>query len=475
MKILFLTLTLVLIAGRCGNQDVLLLDEKKAPSVVSATIAEGQTAVPVSSSFVDIVFGLPVKVKDASAVTMSGAALKVTGMNLKVRIAYEILEYSKTYTLVLPSEAVVSQNGDVPMKSFSLSFTTEAEPEPDEPPFKPANPGIYSEELVTENPLPNARRLYKYLLSIYGRKTLSGAMAKVAWNTAEADWVHKWTGKYPAIATFDYIHLKNSPSSWIDYSDISVVEAWFKSGGIVGACWHWKVPASEKAGINDYSFYSKDTKFKVSNIFVDGSWEKRIADADLEKIASYIKLLQNKNIPVLWRPLHEAAGNTYTEYHSGAWFWWGKEGGLQYVKLWKYMFNFFKSKGINNLIWIWTTQTSSLSDSDYAFYPGDEFVDIVGRDIYNIGDAGNVASQFSTIASMVPKKMVALSENGGVPDMKVQWEAGAKWLFFMPWYDYSNDGALDYGHEYAGIGWWKPSLEFTSVINRDGLPLDLYK
>lgn len=460
-------------AVECGGHKALSLGEKKAPSVVSSTIAEGEKAVPVKASFVDIVFDLPVKVQNASAITMSGAELKISGMNLKVRISYEVLEYAKTYTLHLPSEAVVSQNGNVPIKSFSLSFTTE--PKPDSPPFNPGTPGNYSEEPVTENPLPNARRLYKYLLSIYGQKSLSGAMAKVAWNTAEADWVKKWTGKYPAIATFDYIHLKDSPSTWIDYSDISVVEAWFKSGGIVGACWHWNVPVSEGKGVKKYTFYSKETKFKVSNIFVEGTWEKKVADADLEKVASYIKLLQDKNIPVLWRPLHEASGNTYTEYHSGAWFWWGNEGGEQYIKLWKYMFNFFKSKGINNLIWIWTTQTSSLSDADYAFYPGDEFVDIVGRDIYDIGDTGNIASQFSTIASMVPKKMVALSENGGVPDIKAQWEAGAKWLFFMPWYDYNNDGSLAYAHKYAGIGWWRPSLEFPSVINREDLPLDLYK
>ncbi|MFR5757995.1 MAG: glycosyl hydrolase [Bacteroides cellulosilyticus] len=59
-------------------------------------------------------------------------------------------------------------------------------------------------------------------------------------------------------------------------------------------------------------------------------------------------------------------------------FWWGSDGADTYKKLWRYMFNFFKEKGINNLIWVWTTQTK-----DVDFYPGDEYVDIIGRDIYN--------------------------------------------------------------------------------------------
>lgn len=481
----FVLFLAALSCGKTGNRD--FPGSETPPIVLNSTIADGAEGVPVAAGFIDIGFDTPIRVKDASRISMSGARLSVTGMNLKIRVAYEALEYSRSYVLVISEGAVVSQDSEIPIKEYRIAFMTEArpdpqpdpdpdpDPDPEDPPFFPENPGIYSKEPVTDKPLHNARRLYKYLLSVYGKKTLSGAMAKVAWNTFEADWVKKWTGKYPAIATFDYIHLKNSPCNWIDYSDISALENWFSNGGIIGACWHWKVPAYENAGLDTYTFNAGKTSFKVSNIFIEGTWEKKTADADLEKIASYLKLLQNKKIPVLWRPLHEAAGNTYTEYHSGAWFWWGKEGGEQYVKLWRYMFDFFKSKGINNLIWIWTTQTSSLSDSDYAFYPGDEFVDIVGRDLYNVGNAVNIGSQFSVIASMFPKKMTALSENGGVPDMQAQWEAGAKWLFFMPWYDYNNDGSAGYAHEHANISWWNKSLNFSSVISRDDLPKELYK
>ena len=138
------------------------------------------------------------------------------------------------------------------------------------------------------------------------------------------------------------------------------------------------------------------------------------------------------------------------------------------------MFDWFKSAGLRNLIWVWTTQTSSFSDIDYEFYPGDDYVDIVGRDIYNNTDASSAAGQFSTIASLSEHKMVALSELGNVADMGSQWDAGAQWLFFMPWYDYGNDYTAGYDHVHADIGWWTETFASDAVIDRSELPSELH-
>ena len=455
--------------------------EKVVPEVTACSLEDGAENVSIKAGDIELTFDVSVRVKDASAITMAGAVLKVIGMNTKVKISYETLEYGKSYTLNVPSESLASQVDNTPIKAFSLTFTTMTDPDggdgpsDDNPPFIPGNPGEYAPELVTENPIVNAKRLYDYMLSIYGKKTLSSAIAKVDWNTSEADWIRKWTGKSPAIHTFDYIHLESSPCSWIDYSKIEVAENWFNAGGIIGACWHWNVPAYDGASRDSYTCTANLTDFKVSNIFKEGTWEYRTAQADLEEMASYLKLLQDKGIPVIWRPLHEAAGNTYTQYASGAWFWWGEEGAEQYKKLWRYMFDFFKEKGLRNLIWVWTTQTTSQNDSDYGFYPGDDYVDIVGKDMYNIGQSSEMVTCFNTIASMVPHKMVALSEHGNVPNMSSQWNAGAKWLFFMPWYDYDNDGTSGYQHDHATISWWNSSLASSAVITRDELPDNLYE
>ena len=72
-------------------------------------------------------------------------------------------------------------------------------------------------------------------------------------------------------------------------------------------------------------------------------------------------------------------------------------------------------------------------------------------------------------------KMVTLSENGNVADMSAQWNAGAKWLYFMPWYDYDNDFSSGYAHAHASISWWSSSFANPSVVDLSELPSDLYE
>ena len=197
-----------------------------------------------------------------------------------------------------------------------------------------------------------------------------------------------------------------------------------------------------------------------------------------------MKLLRDKGIPVIWRPLHEAAGNIYNYKNGKAWFWWGNDGAEAYKKLWIYIFNYFKKEGINNLIWVWTTQTK-----DSEFYPGDEYVDMVGRDMYPAKDEYTTGEycfrQYGTITASCPGKLVALSECGNgeqsgkvyhLARISAQWEAGAKWTYFMPWYDYSRTKELDSeaftatSHRYADKDWWVDAMSQDYVITRDQLP-----
>ena len=135
------------------------------------------------------------------------------------------------------------------------------------------------------------------------------------------------------------------------------------------------------------------------------------------------------------------------------------------------MFDYFKAQGLNNLIWVWTTQTK-----DKEFYPGDDYVDIVGRDIYNKGDALAVAIEFSRIQDAYPNKMVTLSECGNVAKISDQWAAGAAWSYYMPWYDYNRTNSLteaDFSsadHQHANGAWWIDAFSKDNVITRDAMP-----
>ena len=447
---------LLLVVGCSSDSDT----PKVPPLFVSSIPADGAEKVTVSSE-VSLTYDEVITLIENHGITINGESAEATSHLTKVMIE-ETLEKGNEYTINVPAGAVENTSGVPSESAVEFNFTTEAAPQPVE----------ISADLVVTNPSQEARNVYNFLKENYGTKIISGAVANVSWNTNEADWVYQHTGKYPAMNTFDYIHLNWSPTNWIDYNDIQVVEDWWANNGIVSACWHWNVPPSEGVTDNNqFSTYAEDTEFSAANALVEGTWENEIVKADLEEMAGYLKLLRDKNIPVVWRPLHEAAGNIY-EYDNGtAWFWWGYDGGEAYRNLWIYMFEYFEQQGLNNLIWVWTTQTK-----DEAFYPGDEYVDIVGRDIYNNGSGVNIAAQFEEIQTIYPSKMITLSENGSVAEISEQWNSGALWSYFMPWYDYDRtvdpeSAAFDETtHGHANIEWWEDAFSLDAVITLDEMP-----
>lgn len=437
-----------------------------APVLVSSDPADGTEDILGSALEVTLIFDKNVlcTTENQKNVTIDQGAVidEIDAYMTEVTVSVSGLERGKTYTLTFPEGTLTDYSGNA-AEQIILSFST-----------RPLVNQQIAQKLVTADPLPAAEKLYDYLLSIYGTSTLSGAMANVAWNTDEADWVGKYAGKYPAVAYFDYIHLASSPANWIDYRDITPASDWWNAGGLIGANWHWNVPrSSSEKDPNNFTCDAEDNEFSVTEALKEGTWQNEFMKESLKKISGYLKLLQDAGIPVIWRPLHEAAGNTYT-YNTGAWFWWGGAGAQAYKDLWIYVFNYMKDEGLKNLIWVWTSQTSSYADIDSEFYPGDQYVDIIGRDTYNCTDASGMASQYEAITQTFTTKMAALSECGNVPDMAAQWSAGAKWLFFMPWYDSENDGTESFAHDHADMEWWKASFESDAVITRDELPDDLF-
>lgn len=332
------------------------------------------------------------------------------------------------------------------------------------PPIPDNNGGTTIEEVELLTPIDaqateSAKKLYTYFRSVYGEKTFSSTMANVSWNTKEVDHVYKLTGKYPAMNGFDFIHIHHSPADWIDYSDISPVKNWADAGGLVSLMWHFSVPDKE----GTHSFYAEKTDFKPSNIFVEGSSDRTFFYKQLDNVCNVILKLQDNNIAALWRPFHEA---------SKGWFWWGTEGSDVYVRLWKLMYDYMQQKGIHNLIWVWTTEGS---DSDW--YPGDEYVDIVGRDLYGKNASENY-NEWNAMKAKYDHKMLALSECGNLLEGRTiiskqaligeQWSSkGVKWLYFMPWYDYDFNKGLASVNVRCSDEFWINAMSRSYVINRN--------
>ncbi len=379
--------------------------------------------------------------------------------------------YKMTLTLkVAAYGAYGDREGEVTIKSGSLTKTLKISQKGREIPVMPDVD--IDDELVTDGATAEAQALYNYLMANYGKKTLSGIMANVNWNHDEADKVGKAVGKYPALNCYDFIHILYSGANWINYSDITPVTEWADAGGIVCLMWHFNVPKTqaEPGPVADVTCTPSETSFKVANVLVDGSWEQKWFDYYVDKVADVVLQLQEAGIAAIWRPFHEASGNYYSlKYKGAAWFWWGADGPATYKKVWNRLQDAFYAKGIRNLIWVWTAQDfngdPSAYDSDQAYYPGDDRVDIVGRDIYG-KDADVNLGEFISAQTAYPNKMITLSENGkdGSTEygrMSEVWEAGAKWSWFMPWY----------GASMCSTAWWQDALNCESVITRDQVNL----
>lgn len=117
------------------------------------------------------------------------------------------------------------------------------------------------------------------------------------------------------------------------------------------------------------------------------------------------------------------------------------------------------------------TTNGVITDIDGNFtlnvQPGDQYVDIVGRDVYN-KETADCVSEYTSIAENYGNKIVSLSECGTVGLISEQWASGARWSWFMPWYDGTNEDGSPVVH--ADEAWWKDAMSQEFVVSREELP-----
>ncbi|WKB35509.1 glycosyl hydrolase [Terrilactibacillus sp. S3-3] len=291
----------------------------------------------------------------------------------------------------------------------------------------------------------------RYLADIYGRHILSGQQ-----NLADADWLNNRIGKKPAIVGFD---LKDySPTiakRGIQSDQIEQAMEWAGQGGIVALTWHWSAP---KGIINDPmgGFYTKNTTFNIKYALEHRrSDDYRLLLRDIDTIAGQLKRLQQKHIPVLFRPLHEA---------EGKWFWWGAQGPGPAKALYRLLYHRLTvDDHLNNLIWVWSSPSKK-------WYPGDRFVDIIGYDSYPAaGNDSPISDQYNLLKDMVSgRKMAALSETGPIPDPAMLKTFHVYWSWFMTWQgEFLRDGRFN------SIEHLRQVYENPYVITLDQLPKTL--
>lgn len=332
---------------------------------------------------------------------------------------------------------------------------------------KPADESITSlkvdKKLVNPNATKETKALMSYLADVYGKKIISGQQEICGshnYEGSESDfaYIKEKTGKMPALRGFDFMNFRGNGLLWDDLCAERVID-WYKNkGGIPTVCWHWFSPGNigKKA---DNSFYTESTTFSISKALTSGTAENTALLNDIEFMAGKFKQLQEADVPVLFRPLHEA---------EGGWFWWGAEGPENCVKLYRLLYEKFTNEyHLNNIIWVWTSYTY---DTSSKWYPGDDVVDILGYDKYNAKDGlPNGSAISSTFYNMVKltdgKKLVTMSENDTIPQVSNLTNEMAGWLYFCPWY-----GWYLTGEQNNPVDWLKQMYTSDYCITLDELP-----
>lgn len=298
--------------------------------------------------------------------------------------------------------------------------------------------------LVNRNATANTKKLYSFLKDSYGKYVITGQQCDGGINGNEFKAIKNLTGDYPALLGLDLMDY--TPSRTAFGASSSAVEKaieFANKGGIVTLCWHWNAPTeylNSTANSSDGwwgGFYTQSSKFDIAKVMNGQDAKgKKLLDRDIKEIAKQLKRLEKAGVPVIWRPLHEA---------SGGWFWWGAKGSDAYKKLWKYLYKeLTNTYGCNNLIWVYNGQSAD-------WYPGDEYVDIVGEDIY----PGNhvydpQVSRFKQAINYGSKtKITALTENGCIFDIDSAVSINALWCWFMTWGGEFTVNGSNYSEKYT--------------------------
>jgi mannan endo-1,4-beta-mannosidase len=302
-------------------------------------------------------------------------------------------------------------------------------------PYEPTEVLPVSPGLVNPNSNERTRQLMGYLTDIYGDKTLSGLQHDVhsGSNTFPPNsYVSKSGGLLPAVRGSDLMNYSPTRVAFGQphHNETEDTIAWAQqTGGVVTMMWHWNAPSDliNQPGMEWWrGFYTNSTTFDLNGALNNpggADYDKIISDIDT--ISLELQKLDNANIPVIWRPLHEA---------EGGWFWWGAHGSDNFKELWNITYDRLTNHhGLDNLIWEFT----DLGNPEW--YPGDDVVDMIGLDIYTDPTDNMSGPWLEALSRYNGNKLVALSESGTLPDADDMRQWGIAWNYFSTWNGFDSN------------------------------------
>jgi len=325
-------------------------------------------------------------------------------------------------------------------------------------------------EPVNSNASQKTKNLYYFLQDIKGIYTLSGQHNFCGKGSEYSDQLEQLTGRksiilgpyfsfcvqgddameyqhcgpanLPAIAWERFLEtdsVKRNAAPELEFLDITLEQARDKmiaeakkkyaEGHIITIMWHGCYPTDGDCcnGSSIWAMENRPTPEEWDSLVTEGTPLNTAWKAGADKIAGYLKQLQDADIPVLWRPYHEM---------NGVWFWWCNQKGDQgFKRLWIMMYNYFTNHHkLNNLIWVWNTNAPRDIPGDEAwdyelFYPGNDYVDILAADVYR---KDYKQSHHDDLVTLANGKPIALGEVGEIPTGDIL-NKQPQWSWYMPW------------------------------------------
>lgn len=286
------------------------------------------------------------------------------------------------------------------------------------------------------------------------------------------------TGDYPAVQGYEIGHLELDSLTNLDSVPFQKIKSFiqntYASGGVVTISWHLRNPLTGKTAWDS-------EKGTVASI-LPGGLKHDVYKSWLDKVALFMMDLKSSNgeyIPVIFRPFHEL---------NGAWFWWGKAHCTpeEYKALYCFTVAYLRdAKNIHHLLYAFNTDRFASKEEYGERYPGNEWVDVVGFDIYQRDTGAKANEQFVkdlggmlTLIESIAKendKIPALTEfgHGNLPDStwfsSVLWKALAfhKVSYALAWRNAGYKPASNSYEFYVPYSGHRSAPDFVRFYTRE--------
>lgn len=266
----------------------------------------------------------------------------------------------------------------------------------------PAQSSLSANRVATKSPatdLPIDKKATKETIALYNnlKKLLSKGIMfghqddlayGVGWKyePGRSD-IKDVTGDYPAVYGFELGRLELDHKVNLDSVPFDkmrgFIESAYKRGGVMTLSWHLNNPLTGKTAWDP-------APGTVASILPGGE-KNALYKSWLDKVAAFIQSLKGSKgecIPIIFRPFHELNGN---------WFWWGKAHCTpeELKQLYQFTVSYLRdAKNVHNLLYAFNTDRFLSNEEYLERYPGDEWVDVIGFDIYQRDKGENANSQF---------------------------------------------------------------------------------